>query len=160
VSPGGSGYVKDLGQIFEIDRKNQEFLRKRPHFKILATPVLSTGYCFTFITFKYIVVIFKGFSSLLSHPVKEKYPKVGCVGAHKIVIYKTRHLKYDTNNKQYENRSYILSEFSDQTCSFIVPDEGPSLVQKFVQTDDIQSMTPTQKKFIPDILKQLCSLII
>jgi hypothetical protein len=35
------------------------------------------------------------------------------------VIYKTRHLKYDTNYKQYENRSYILSEFLDQTWSFI-----------------------------------------
>jgi hypothetical protein len=36
-----------------------------------------------------------------------------------IVIYKTRHLKYDTNYKQYESRSYILSEFSDPTWSFI-----------------------------------------
>jgi hypothetical protein len=26
-------------------------------------------------------------------------------------IDKTRHLKYDTNYKQYENRSYLLSEF-------------------------------------------------
>jgi hypothetical protein len=36
-----------------------------------------------------------------------------------VLIYKTRHLKYDTNYKQYENKSYILSKFSDQTWSFI-----------------------------------------
>jgi hypothetical protein len=33
------------------------------------------------------------------------------------VIYKTRHLKYDTNYRQYENRSYVLSEFSDKVWS-------------------------------------------
>jgi hypothetical protein len=38
------------------------------------------------------------------------------------IIYKTRHLKYDTNYKQYENRSYILSECLDQTWSFISRD--------------------------------------
>jgi hypothetical protein len=34
-----------------------------------------------------------------------------------------RHLKYDTNYKQYENRFGL----------FAVPDEGPSLVRKFAQ---------------------------
>jgi hypothetical protein len=46
--------------------------------------------------------------------------KIFTVNNHKyIIIYKKRHLKYDTNYKQYENRSYILSEFSYQTWSFI-----------------------------------------
>jgi hypothetical protein len=69
-----------------------------------------------------------------------------------VIIWGMKFIQYLWNSWQYENRSYILSEFSDQTWSFIrhgklgpssgtanlvlhqarqtvaVPDEGPSLV--------------------------------